>query len=129
MEENQRTISQLFSDVGTRAAGLADAQFALFRLEMREKFSSLGHAGLWLAVGGLMLVAAVALALVALVLFAVHQGVSPDAAAAGLALFLAIAGLLVAWHGASLLRGFQITPVRTLAQMRPGLAERSDADA
>ena len=129
MDENQRTISQLFGDVGTRAAGLAEAQFALFRLEMRETFSGLRKAGVWLAVGGLMLVAAFALALVALMLFAVHQGISPDAAAAGLALALAIVGLLVARHGASLLRGVPLTPVRTLAQMRPGLTERSEADA
>lgn len=128
MDQARSSISQLLGDVRSRAAALAGAQFDLLSLEMQQKLSGWKQAGAWIGIAVLMLVAAFGLGVTALLLAVVRMGISADIAAAGLAVLLAICGLLMLRHGAAMAGTIQFSPSRTFAQMRAsfGLAPGND---
>lgn len=111
-------LSELLSSVISSASQLVKAEIRLFRAEMLGKLTDgLRPVILVAAASGLLFLGTLVLTM-ALVLWLISVGVEPFLAALGVAIAFLIAGGACLSAALSRFRQVDLTPARTLAQMR-----------
>ncbi|MDB5414181.1 MAG: hypothetical protein JWR10_2516 [Rubritepida sp.] len=116
-QDSQRSVPDLLSDLVTQATTLMRQEVQLARAEIGEKVSSVGAAIGAMAVGGILLLAALIILLQAAVAALVeYGGLRATIAALIVGVVVAVVGY-IALHGAmTKLKTASLTPHRTAAQ-------------
>ncbi len=111
-------LSELLSSVVSSASQLAQAEIRLFRAEMLGKLTDGLRPVILVAIASGLLFLGTFVLTMALVLWLISVGVEPFLAALGVAVAFLIAGGACLSAALSRFRRVDLTPARTLAQMR-----------
>ena len=118
MDQTHTSISDLLRSVIGSASTLAQAEIGLFRAEMQGKIKQgLRPVIMVGAAVGLLVIGSFVLS-IALVLWLIHLDVAPHLAALAVAVVFLLAGAGTMSAALSGLRKLDVTPSRTLAQLR-----------
>ncbi|TCH97479.1 phage holin family protein [Roseococcus sp. SYP-B2431] len=117
-DETQRSVPDLLGDLVTQATTLVRQEVQLARAEINEKVSSVGAAIGAMAIGGILLLAALIILLQAAVAALVeYAGLPATIAALIVGVVVAVVGY-IALHGAmGRLKSATLVPHRTAAQL------------
>jgi VIT1/CCC1 family predicted Fe2+/Mn2+ transporter len=116
------SIPTLVSDALAQVADLVRAEVRLAKTEMLEKVNGAVAAGAFVAIGGVLLLAALFLFLQGVVAVLVTLGVHPTLAIFIVAVVTAIIGYLVMRKGLNALSASQIVPDRTVRSLEKDAA-------
>ena len=114
---NQGSVADLFGNVVTEMSTLVRKEVQLARAELGEKAGQAAGAGASLAVGGVLLLAALIFLLQALVSLLVYFGVPPGWAQLIVAAAVGLIGYLLLRGGLNRLKASNLVPSRTAEQL------------
>ncbi|MBR0644832.1 phage holin family protein [Plastoroseomonas hellenica] len=112
-----RSVPDLLGDLVKDSSELVRREFALARAEVNEKIGQIAGAAGGIAIGGVLLLAALIILLQALVHWLVIMGLSPALAALIVAVAVGAGGALALSAGLRRLRAASLTPERTVNQL------------
>jgi hypothetical protein len=121
-ERSAPSIPTLVSDALAQVADLVRAEVRLAKTEMAEKVNSAVAAGASVAIGGVLLLAALFLFLQGVVAVLVTLGVHPTLSIFIVAVVTAIIGYVVLRKGLNALSASQIVPDRTVRSLEKDAA-------
>jgi hypothetical protein len=118
VNQHDRSLGELFSDLSQQTSVLIRQEMALARVEMSQKAAQMGHDAAYIGAGGALAYAATLAAVAGIILVMVRLGVEPwlaallTAAAVGL-----VAYVLIRSHAKSL-RQQHLTPDETVNSVK-----------
>lgn len=121
-ERTSTSIPDLLSDALTQVADLVRAEVRLAKTEMTEKVTGAFAAGGFVAVGGVLLFAALFLFLQGIVALLVWFGMNPTLAIFVVAIVTAVIGYAVLRKGISDLSATRVVPDRTVRSLEKDAA-------
>ena len=121
-----KDLADLSQDVFRDIATLLSTEFQLLRTEISEKLALTGLAAALIATGALLLLATVVLLLQAGIAGLVAYGFSPAAATLLIAATTLILGGVLVWFGLSRLSAENLTPSKTIHQLKKDASIVSD---
>jgi apolipoprotein N-acyltransferase len=117
-QSTDRSIPDLLGDLVDQTSTLVRKEVQLARAEFSEKLSAIGVASGSLAIGGVLLLAALIILLQAIVAFLVEYAhLSATVSALIVAVVVAVIGYGVLRGGLNRLKASNLTPDRTVAQL------------
>ncbi|MFC0388910.1 phage holin family protein [Muricoccus vinaceus] len=117
MSDLNRSVPDLLGDLVQQTTTLVRKEVQLARAEMGEKVTKAGAAAGGIAVGGVLLLAALVILLEALVDFLVTLGLSAPVAGLIVAVVVALIGYIMLQSGLKALKASNLTPERTVNQL------------
>ena len=114
---NQNSVADLFGNVVTELSTLFRKEVQLARAELGEKAEQATGAAASLAIGGVLLLAALIFLLQALVALLVYLGVPPGWAELIVAVAVGLIGYLLLRGGLNRLKASNLVPSRTAEQL------------
>ena len=117
MSDINRSVPDLLGDLVQQTTTLVRKEVQLARAEMGEKVSKAGAAAGGIAVGGVLLLAALVILLEAVVAFLVTLGLSAPLAGLIVAVVVALIGYIMLQSGLKALKAGNLTPERTVNQL------------
>ncbi|MTW18657.1 phage holin family protein [Rhodoplanes serenus] len=117
-----RSVPELFTDLVQQVTTLVRTETRLARAEMSEKVGQVGTGVALIVVGAVLLMPALVILLQAAVAALVDSGMEPHWAALTVGGATLVVGLVLALIGASRLKAENLTPNRTLSQLRSDAA-------
>lgn len=114
---NQASVADLFGNVVTELTTLVRKEVQLARAELGEKVGQAAGAAASLAIGGVLLLAALIILLQALVVLLVRLGVPPGWAEVVVAAVVGLIGYLLLRGGLNRLKASNLVPNRTAEQL------------
>jgi len=112
-----RSVPDLLGDLVEQSSTLVRKEVQLARAEIGEKVAQVGASAGAIAVGGVLLLAALMVLLDAVVAFLVWLGLSVPLASLIVAVVVAIIGYVVLRGGLNRLKAANLTPERTVTQL------------
>jgi hypothetical protein len=122
MHESTRPLTSLFTDTVAEVTHLFQTEIRLVRAELNEKLSRAANSGVLIAAGGIVMIPAVFILLLAIVRWLAVAGLPEQwgLLIVGLAVAGAGAGLLM--KGINSLKGSALVPRRSIEQVRADLS-------
>ena len=122
MHESTRPLTSLFTDTVAEVTHLFQTEIRLVRAELNEKLSRAANSGVLIAAGGIVMIPAVFILLLAIVRWLAVAGLPEQwgLLLVGLAVAGAGAGLLM--KGINNLKGSALVPRRSIEQVRADLS-------
>jgi hypothetical protein len=122
MHESTRPLTSLFTDTVAEVTHLFQTEIRLVRAELNEKLSRAANSGVLIAAGGVVMIPAVFILLLAIVRWLAVAGLPEQwgLTLVGLAVAGAGAGLLM--KGINNLKGSALVPRRSIEQVRADLS-------
>lgn len=114
MNEHERSLGELFTELSQQTSTLIRQEMALARAEMSQKASQMGREAAYIGAGGALAYAATLTGVAAIVLIMVRLGVEAWLAATLTALTVGLVGYLLVRSHAKALRRQHLTPDQTI---------------
>lgn len=114
---NQGSVADLFGNVVTEMTTLVRKEVQLARAELGEKAGQAAGAAAALAIGGVLLLAALIFLLQALVALLIYLGVPPGWAELAVAVVVGLIGYSMLRGGLNRLKASDLVPSRTAEQL------------
>jgi len=118
LQDNTRPLSSVLSQIISEVAYLVQTEIRLARAEMSEKFGKMASAGTMIGAGALLLLAGFIVLLFAIVRWLAVAGIPEEWGFLIVGGIIAVVGLALAMAGSSSLKHADLTPDKTVAQMR-----------
>lgn len=118
MNQNERSLGELFTDLSQQTSTLIRHEMALARTEMTQKAAQMGRDAAYIGAGGALAYAATLTAVAAVVLVMVRLGVEPWLAATGTAALVGIVAYVLVSSHAKSLRKQTLTPDETIDSVK-----------
>jgi hypothetical protein len=113
-----RSVPELLADGLTQFSKLISNEVQLAKAEMSAKVTQAIMAAAFLAIAGLMAIPVLVLLLIAFAAWLIEMGWSDPVAYLAAAVFGLVASGILAWIGMNRLKASNLTPDRTLEQLR-----------
>jgi uncharacterized membrane-anchored protein len=114
---HERTIPELFNDLVEHLSTLFRKEVQLAKAEAREKVQQATHALIYMAIGGVLALAALIVLLFALAAFLAAAGLNEGLAFLIVAVLAAAIGGGLLWKGMNDLKATNLKPKRTINQV------------
>jgi len=118
VNQNERSLGDLFTDLSQQTSTLISQEMALARAEMSQKVSQVGRDAAYIGAGGALAYAATLSAVAAIVLVMVRLGVEPWLAAMLTAALVGLVAFVLIRNHARSLRQQQLTPDQTIDSVK-----------
>jgi hypothetical protein len=118
VNQHDRSLGELFSDLSQQTSALIRQEMALARVEMSQKAAQMGHDAAYIGAGGALAYAATLAAVAGIILVMVRVGVEPWLAALLTAAVVGLVAYVLIRSHAKSLRQQHLTPDETVNSVK-----------
>lgn len=118
MNQSERSLGELFTDLSQQTSTLIRQEMALARTEMTQKATQMGRDAVYIGAGGALAYAATLTAVAAIVLVMVRLGVEAWLAATVTAALVGVVAYVLVSRHAKSLRKQNLTPDETIDSVK-----------